>query len=94
LSAYNDGSKYLKFDQIVEVYDATVTAPQLSGAVFRWNLQLADSPNRKIVAQHQRCIQLQIYNVQRQLTAKQRNGCKLDDLFGALTSLFEKARLA
>jgi hypothetical protein len=43
----NDGSKYLKHDQIVALHDATVTAPQLSGTMLLQNLQFAESPNKK-----------------------------------------------
>jgi hypothetical protein len=57
--------------------------------VIRLDLQMADSPSKRISAHHQRCIQGQIYNVRKQLTAKQPDGCKVDDSSGALTSLFE-----
>jgi hypothetical protein len=86
----NDGSKYLKHDQIVAVHDAAVTAPQVSGTVLRQNLQLADNPNKKNAAQLQHCVQRQVYNVRKQLARKQLDCCKLDDSFDALTSFFEK----
>ncbi len=31
----NDGSKYLKYDQIIAVHDAAVTVPQLSAGTCR-----------------------------------------------------------
>ena len=44
----NDGSKYLKHDQIVAVHDAAVTVPQLSDTVLWRNLQLADYPHKTL----------------------------------------------
>jgi hypothetical protein len=41
-----DGSKYLKYGQIIAVHDATVTEPQLSCTVIRLNLQIADTPRK------------------------------------------------
>ena len=37
-SHHNDGSKKLKYDQIILVHEAAKTAPALSGAVLRRNL--------------------------------------------------------
>ena len=78
----NDKSEYLKYDQIIAVHDSAVTAPQLSGAVIRRNLQMADSPSKIIDVKHQRCIQRCVYNVRRELNRNQLKGCKVDDLLG------------
>jgi hypothetical protein len=43
-----DRSKYLKYDQIVAILDAVTIALQLSAAQLRRNMQLADSPSKKI----------------------------------------------
>jgi hypothetical protein len=52
--------------------------------------EIVHSPNKKIAAHFQRCVQRQIYNVRKQLTRKQLDAVKLGDSFGALTSFFEK----
>jgi hypothetical protein len=52
----NDGSKYLKYDQIVSVHDSAEIASeqQLYGAQLRRNMQLSDSQSKNIEAKLQR----------------------------------------
>jgi hypothetical protein len=47
----NDGSKYLKYDQVVSVQDAAITVQQLSGAQaaqLRRNMQLEESQAKRL----------------------------------------------
>jgi hypothetical protein len=49
-------------------------------------LQLSDSPSKNIYASLQLSIQRRVWAVRRELTAKQLDGCKVDDSFGALST--------
>ncbi len=57
------GSKKLKYDQIVSVVEAAKTAPTLSGAVLRRNLMDHESLTRSVPPQMQRCVQRIVQNV-------------------------------
>ena len=80
----NDGSKKLKYDQIVSVHEAAKTAPTLSGAVLRRNLLDHDSPTKTILQQLQRCVQRIVQNVRKQVTQQHVDGFDLKDSFGSL----------
>jgi hypothetical protein len=80
----NDGSKKLKYDQIVSVHEAAKTAPTLSGAVLRRNLLDHDSPTKTIPPQLQRCVQRIVQNVRKQVTQQHVDGFDLEDSFGSL----------
>jgi hypothetical protein len=45
-------SKKLKYDQMVSIRDAVVTAPQLSATMLSRNMQLHDSVTKTIPAEH------------------------------------------
>ncbi len=77
----NGGSKCRKYDQIIAVTDAAITAPQLSGTVIRKNMQLADGPSKNNNVSPQQSVQRHVYAVSKHLTKKQLNGY---DSFGAL----------
>ena len=58
----------LKYDQIVSVVEAAMTAPTLSGAVLRRDLMDHESPTKSIRPQLQRCVQRIFQNVRKQVT--------------------------
>jgi hypothetical protein len=84
----NDGSKKLKYNQIVLVHEAAktapTTAPTLSGAVLRRNLLDHDSSTKIIPPQLQRCVQRIVQNVRKQVTQQHVDGFDLKDSFGSL----------
>ncbi len=47
-----DDSKKLKYEQMVAIRDAVVTALQLSAAMLRRNMQMRDSSTKTIPAEH------------------------------------------
>ena len=47
-----EGSKYLKYDQIISLSEAAITAPNLSGSALRRNMLLHDGPTKTIGAEH------------------------------------------
>jgi hypothetical protein len=85
----NDGSKKLKYDQIVSVVEAAKTAPTLSGAVLRRNLMDHESPTKTIPPQLERCVQRIVQNVRKQVTHQHLDGFNLKDSFGSLHVLCE-----
>jgi hypothetical protein len=64
----NDGSKYLKYDHVDSVYDAAITAPQLSGGQLRRNMQLTPTWQTVRTNKLQRSVQRRVYNVRNKLT--------------------------
>jgi hypothetical protein len=84
----NDGSKHLKYDQIISVSDAVLAAPSVSGARLRRNLCLADSPSKQIPAEHVRSVQNRVYKVRKILMARPlgEGDGEGDDSFGALAA--------
>jgi hypothetical protein len=80
-----DDSKKLKYEQIVAIRDAVVTAHQLSAAMLRRNMEMHhDSLTKTIPAEHMRSFQHQVYQARKNLCAKQLKGFNLDDSFGKL----------
>ncbi len=79
-----DDSKKLKYDQIVAIRDAVVTAHQLSAATLRRNMEMHDSPTKTIPAEHMRSFQHQVYRARKKLCAKQLKGFEMDDSYGQL----------
>ena len=77
----NDGSKKLKYDQIVSVVEAAKTAPTLSGAVLRRNLMDHESPTKTIPPQLERCVQRIVQNVRKQVTHQHLDGFNLKDIY-------------
>ena len=64
----NDGSKYLKYDQIISIHDAAVTTPSLSGVVIRQNMLMLDSPSKTIGEKHKRCVQRRVRAARKEST--------------------------
>jgi hypothetical protein len=79
-----DDSKKLKYEQMIAIRDAVVTAPQLSAAMLRRNMQLHDSPTKTIPAEHMSSFQHQVYRASKTLCAQQLKGFNLDDSSGKL----------
>jgi hypothetical protein len=79
-----DDSKKLKYEQMVAIRDAVVTAPQLSASMLRRNMKLHDSPTKTIPAEHMRSFQHQVYRSRTKLCAQQLKGFNLDDSYGKL----------
>jgi hypothetical protein len=52
-----DDSKKLKYEQMVAIRDVVVTAPQLSAAMLRRNMEMHNSPTKTIPAEHMRSFQ-------------------------------------
>jgi hypothetical protein len=71
-----DGSKYLKYDQIIFLSEAAIKVPNLSCSAIRRNMLLHDSPTKTIGAEHSRC---------KKFTTKQFGGLVIADSFGSLT---------
>ena len=69
-----DGSKYLKYDQIISVSEAAITVPNLSGSAIRRNMLLHDSPSKTIAPEHCRSVMRRVRHVRKNLTAKQLGG--------------------
>jgi hypothetical protein len=76
-----DGSKKLKYEQMVAIRDAIVTAQQLSAAMLHRNMQMHDGPTKTIPAEHIRSFQHQVYRARKKLCAQQFNGFNLDDSY-------------
>ena len=87
-----DGSKFLKYQQIVAVVDAVRTAPSLSAAELRRNLQMSgpDSPGKKIAPGLLRSIQNRVRTARVQLTTDQLAGYAINDSFGSLTKFAKR----
>ncbi len=85
-----DRSKYLKYDQIVAIMDAVTTAPQLSAAQLRRNMQLADSPSKKIAPELLLSVQHWVKMSRAQLTMKQLDGFDINSSYGSLQKFSEK----
>jgi hypothetical protein len=79
-----DDSKKLKYEQMVAIRDAVVTAPQLSAAMLRRNMEMHESPTKTIPAEHMRSFQHQVYRARKKLVDKQLKGFTLDDSYGKL----------
>jgi hypothetical protein len=79
-----DDSKKLKYEQMVAIRDAVVTAPQLSAAMLRRNMQMHGSPTKTIPAEHLRSFQHQVYRARKTLCAQQLKGFDLDDSYGKM----------
>ncbi len=47
-----DGSKYLKYEQIISLSEAAITAQDLSGSAISRNMLLHDSSTKTIGAEH------------------------------------------
>ncbi len=69
---------------MVAIRDAVVTAPQLSAAMLRRNMQMHGSPTKTIPAEHLRRFQHQVYRARKKLCAQQLKGFNLDDSNGKL----------
>jgi hypothetical protein len=82
-----DDSKKLKYEQMVAIRDAVVTAPQLSASMLRRNMQMHDSPTKTIPAEHMRSFQHQVYRARKTLCAQQIKGFYLDGSYGKLQEL-------
>ncbi len=78
-----DDSKKLKYEQMVAIRDAVVTAPQLSACMLRRNMQMQDSPT-KTIPEHLLSFQHQVYRARKKLCAQQLKGFNLDDSNGKL----------
>ena len=79
-----DCSKKLKYNQVLAIRDAVVTAPQLSARVLRRNMTLHDSSTKTIAQEHLRSFWHQVYRACKELCAKQLKGFEIDDTFGTL----------
>jgi hypothetical protein len=80
-----DGSKYLKYEQIISLTEAAVTMPNLSGAVIGRNMLLHDSPSKTIGAEHKSCIMRLVRSASKHLTTKQPGGFSIAEGFSNLT---------
>ena len=80
-----DCSKKLKYNQVVAIREAVVTAPQLSARVLRRNMTLHDSPTKTIPPEHLHSFfGHQVYRARKELCNKQLKGFEIDDTFGTL----------
>jgi hypothetical protein len=80
-----DKSKFLKYNQIIAVTDAVAIAPNLSAAELRRNMQISDSPGKKMKADMLRSIRNRVKTAREQLTTTLLSGYAIDDSFGSLT---------
>jgi hypothetical protein len=82
-----DGSKYLKYVQIISLSEAAITEPNLSGSAIRRNMLLHDSPSKTIGAEHRRSVmrRVRLGHASKNLTTKQLGGFMIADSFGSLT---------
>ncbi len=72
-----DGSKYLKYEQIISLSEAVITVPNLSGSTIRRNMLLHDSPtcpSKTIGAEHSRSVMRRVRHARKNLTTKQLGG--------------------
>ncbi len=79
-----DDSKKLKYQQMVAIRDAVVTALQLSAAMLRRNMEMHESPTKTIPAEHMLSFQHQVYRYRKKLCDKQLKGFALDDSYGKM----------
>ena len=87
----DDGSKYLKYDQIISVSEAVVSAPTASGATLRRNMLMHGSPSKTIPAERVRSVQNRVYTVRKALTRKQlQTVSDVSDGFGDLASFLQR----
>ena len=82
-----DGSKYLKYDQLISLSEAAITAPNLSSSAIRRNMLLHDSPSKTIAPEHSRSVMRRVRHARKDLTAavRQLGGFIFGDNFGSLT---------
>ncbi len=81
-----DGSKYLKNEQIISLSKAAITAPNLSGSAISRNMFLHDRPTKTIGAEHSRSVMRRVRHAHKNLTTKQLGGFMIADSFGSLTA--------
>ena len=80
-----DGSKYLKYDQIISLSEAANKAPNLSCSAICRNMLLHDSPSKTIAPEHRRSVMRRVRHARKDLKAKQLGGFIIADNFGSLT---------
>jgi hypothetical protein len=80
-----DKSKYVKYNQIISLTEAAVTAPNLSAAVIRRNMLLHESPTKTISVQHRHSVTRRVRCARKNMTAKQLGCVIMEDSFGGLT---------
>jgi len=78
-------SKYLKYDQIISLSEAAITAQNLSAAVIRRNLLMHDSLTKTIGVQYRQSVHCSVRHARKNMTAKQLGGVIIDYGFGAFT---------
>ena len=86
-----DGSKYLKYEQIISLSETAITAPNLSGSAIRRNMLLHNSPTKTIGAEHSRSVMRRVRHARKDLTAKQLGGFIIADNFGTLTEFCNRS---
>jgi hypothetical protein len=86
-----DGSKYLKYEQIISLSEAAITAPNLSGSAIRRNMLLHDSPSKTIAPEHRRSVMRRVRHARKNFTAKQLGGFIIADNFGSLTEFCNRS---
>ncbi len=79
-----DDSKKLKYEQMVAIRDAVVTALQLSASMLRRNMQMHCSPTKMIQAEQLCSFQHQVSCACKKQCAQQLKGFNLDDSYGKL----------
>jgi hypothetical protein len=80
-----DGSKYLKYEQIISLSEAAITAPIFSGSAIRKNVLLHDILTKTIGAEHSRSVMRRVRHARKNLTTKQLGGFMIADSFGIPT---------
>jgi hypothetical protein len=82
-----DCSKYLKYEQIISLSEAAITAPNLSCSAIRRNMLLHDSPTKIIGAEHcsSRSVMRRVRHARKNLTTKQLGCFMIADSFCTLT---------
>ncbi len=80
-----DASKYLKYEQIILVSEAAITAPNLSSSAIHRNMPLHDSPTKTIGTKHNRSVMRRVRHARKNLATKQLGGSMITDSFGSLT---------
>jgi hypothetical protein len=86
-----DGSKYLKYDQIISLSEAEITAPNLSCSALLRNILLHDSPTKTIGAEHSRRVMRRVRHARKTLTTKQLCGFMIADRFGSLMEFWQES---
>ena len=79
-----DDSKTLKYEQMIAIREAAITAQQLSAAMLRRNMTMHDSLTKTIAPEHLRSFRHQVYRTRKALGAKQLKGFELNDSFGKM----------